>query len=255
MDHACCFNRDRHRSWLVVVLMATVDRIAYAFDRLRIMPRLLMLWYMALYSWWISVQVYNAEAGADEAGHNAMNKALLATLALLLAVAVPAASSEEAHLTWRGLTVADENRCRPYASSHYRHSAGLERKIVESMDGDIYSPYTGQHFADVGETDIEHVVAKAEAHDSGLCARGTREKTAFANDLLSVTLAAPRVNRRDKADRDAAEWLPPFNRCWYANRIVQVRKKHQLTIDRVEAQALDAVFAGCSPGRMIITPR
>ena len=56
--------------------MPTVDRIAYAFDRLRIMPRLLMLWYMGLYSWWISVQVYNAEAGADEAAVAAAMSAL-----------------------------------------------------------------------------------------------------------------------------------------------------------------------------------
>ena len=124
-----------------------------------------------------------------------MNKALLTTF-LLLAVAVPAVSSEEVRSTWRGLTVAEEDRCKPYVVTHYRHSAGLERKIVENMGGIIYSPYTGRHFADVSETDIEHIVAKAEAHVSGMCARGIREKTAFANDPLSVTLASPRVNRR-----------------------------------------------------------
>ena len=38
------------------------------------------------------------------------------------------------------------------------------------MGGIIYGPYTGIWFGSTSETDIEHIVARSEAHDSGLCA-------------------------------------------------------------------------------------
>ena len=66
------------------------------------------------------------------------------------------------------------------------------------------------------ETDIEHIVATSEAHDSGLCARDRPTRTRFAQDLRNLTLASPRVNRREKRAKDAAEWLPVRNRCWFA---------------------------------------
>ena len=42
----------------------------------------------------------------------------------------------------------------------------------------------------------------------------------FATDLLNLTLAGPRVNRYEKVDDDAAEWLPAQNGCWFAARVV-----------------------------------
>ena len=55
-----------------------------------------------------------------------------------------------------------------------------------------------------------------------------------------------RTNRKyQKRDHDAAEWLPTHNRCWFAATIVAVRQEYDLTIDRREAAALDAVLKGC----------
>ena len=51
--------------------------------------------------------------------------------------------------------------------------------------GAIYGPYTGTCFANTGETDIEHMVATSEAHDSGLCGASAKAKAAFASDLLN----------------------------------------------------------------------
>ena len=93
--------------------------------------------------------------------------------------------------------------------------------------------------------------ARSEAHDSGLCAADAVTKRRFATDLLNLTLAGPRVNRYQKVDNDAAEWLPPQNRCWYAARIIAVRQQYGLTIDRREADALDRVLSGCSSTEMI----
>ena len=73
----------------------------------------------------------------------------------------------------------------------------------------------------------------------------------FASDLLNLTLAALSVNRHLKAAKDAAEWLPDLNRCWFADRMIRVRQKYGLTIDRQEADALDSVLSGCASVEMV----
>ena len=119
----------------------------------------------------------------------------------------------------------------------------------------MYSPYTGEWFADKYETDIEHIVARSEAHDSGLCAAGAATRQRFARDLRNLTLAGPRLNRYQKVAKDAAEWMPEKNRCWFAHRVIEVRRAYSLTIDRREAQALDAVLASCESSDMVMFPR
>ena len=156
--------------------------------------------------------------------------------------------------TWRGLTIAAENRCSPYDSNDYRYPQSVEAQIVADMGGIIYGPYTGTHFDSTSETDIEHMVARSEAHDSGLCDVTSATRTQFSRDLLNLTLASPTVNRHQKRAKDAAEWLPDLNQCWFADRVVKVRQEYDLTIDQTEADALDAVFDGCTSFEMIVTP-
>ena len=60
-----------------------------------------------------------------------------------------------------------------------------------------------------------------------------------------MTLASPQVNRHSKSDKDAAAWMPELNECWFAFRIVQVRRKYGLTIDRREADTLEGVLSAC----------
>lgn len=156
-----------------------------------------------------------------------------------------------AQQTWRGLVVASENRCAPYNRKDYPYSQSVEDRIISSLGG-IYGPYTGTFFANKRQTDIEHIVAAAEAHDSGLCASSSAIKRQFASDLLNLTLASPQVNRHQKKHYDAAEWLPQINRCWYANRIVEVKRKYRLTVDSREAQALESVLSNCSSFEMVV---
>ena len=152
---------------------------------------------------------------------------------------------------WRGITVAPENRCSPYDSEEYRYSPSVEPRIVNALGG-IYGPYTGTWFESIKETDIEHIVARSEAHDSGLCAAGPATWSEFASDLLNLTLASPSVNRHQKSDNDAAEWLPELNQCWYVDRTIQVRLEYGLTIDRAEAEAIDRVLATCESTEMVV---
>ena len=166
----------------------------------------------------------------------------LSCLAAVVALGLVAGVSAE---TWRGLTVAPEHRCAPYDKKRdYPYPQSVERDIVREL-GAVYGPYTGTCFASARETDIEHLVAASEAHDSGLCAADAATKARFARDLRNLTLASPRVNRHEKSGKDAAEWVPARNRCWFADRVLEVRLAYDLTIDRREAAALDRILAGC----------
>lgn len=89
--------------------------------------------------------------------------------------------------------------------------------------------------------EIEHLVARKEAHDSGLCHAPRYLKRAFANDALNLTLATSPTNRA-KSSHDGAEWSPPRNRCWWAVVNVLVRRKYSLTVDAAERDALEEVI-------------
>ena len=156
--------------------------------------------------------------------------------------------------SWRGLTVAPEHRCTPYVRRNYPYPQSIEAVIVASMGGRIYGPYTGRYFATTRQSDIEHIVAVSEAHDSGLCGADHTTRRRFASDPLNLTLAAPAVNRcgpSGKCALDAGAWLPPMNRCWFAGRVVVVKRKYGLTIDRREAAALERVLSACASTDMV----
>ena len=101
--------------------------------------------------------------------------------------------------TWRGLAVVPERRCAPYDSRDYAYSQSMEARIVGDL-GMVRSPYTERCFASTRDTDIEHIVARSEAHDSGLCAADAITRRRFSSDLLNLTLASPMVNRGQKID-------------------------------------------------------
>ena len=156
--------------------------------------------------------------------------------------------------TWQGLRIAPEQRCAEYVRKDYAYPASVEDAIIAQMGGVIYSPYTGEIFESQKETDIEHIVAVSEAHDSGLCASDKQTKRDFARDLLNLTLASPAVNRcstSGKCAKDAADWLPQYNSCWFAGRVIAVRQKYQLSIDLAEVQTLEEVLSHCTDMTML----
>ncbi len=156
---------------------------------------------------------------------------------------------------WHGLSVEPENRCSPYdKSEQYPYPQSVEDETVEIMGGVVYGPYTGRYFDNDRETDIEHIVAASEAHDSGLCEASSSRRIQFATDQLNLTLAAPKVNRcgkRGKCGFDPAEWMPNKNKCWFVDRVVKVKTKYGLSVDRAEANAIDAVLSKCESFEMI----
>ena len=150
-------------------------------------------------------------------------------------------------------------------------AAGLTKKraeiIVDSLFGSIAEAlaarpgrgvpavHDGRWFGSKRETDIEHIVARSEAHDSGLCRADAATRRRFSEDLRNLPLAAPGVNRHQKRDHDAAGWLPPMNACWFAARVIDVKRAYGLTVDRRERDALARTLAGCEDTEIdIIAP-
>ena len=163
-----------------------------------------------------------------------------------LTARVAALEAAAASANWlAGIPIRAENRCTPYESDDYRYPQSLEAQIMAEMDGSFYSPYTGETFAWGEDVDIEHIVARSEAHDSGLCAADIFTRLAFASDPLNLTFASPAVNRDQKVAKDVAEWLPALNKCWYVNRVVAVKRRYGLSMDAREAEAALAVLEAC----------
>ena len=180
---------------------------------------------------------------------------LLATLVVVVVVVVlmPDSEANGALNRLRTLRVASESRCSPYSRADYGSASASEQRIVDRMGGRIYGPYSGKHFPTMRDTEVEHIVALSEAHDSGLCSASPTLRRSFGTDLDNLTLASPQQNRT-KSARDAAEWVPPLtaNRCWFAARVVSVRDKHRLTIDPVERDTLETILKGCTDTAMVI---
>ncbi len=150
-------------------------------------------------------------------GGESRSRFLYAALLVALAAAVlHVTGTQNASLAqeeWRGIRVAAENRCAPYDRDDYPYSQSLELDIIAREGGNTCSPYTNECFDSRFDTDIEHIVAVSEAHDSGLCAASAAIKRQFSSDLRNLTLASPGLNRNQKRAKDAADWMPAQNRC------------------------------------------
>ena len=127
---------------------------------------------------------------------------------------------------------------RPTTNRYQRH----EREVYLDLGMDR-TPYTCAAIGgNLRSTDVEHIVALSEAHDSGL---PSERMLAFSGDPFNLTVAMPRENRIAKSDKDASDYLPPRNGCWFAARVLAVKAKWGLTVDSVEAVALIGALAGC----------
>ncbi|MCY4172181.1 MAG: DUF1524 domain-containing protein, partial [Bacteroidetes bacterium] len=143
------------------------------------------------------------------------------------------------------LTVESENRCSDYERSHYSYPQSVEPLIVDAQGG-MFSPYDYTCFSALTESDIEHITATSEAHDSGMCGRSRDDKRNFARDLLNLTLATPSLNRHQKGAKDAADWVPEKNKCWFAATIIATKKKYSLSVDQKEKTALQQIITDCN---------
>ena len=152
-----------------------------------------------------------------------------------------------------GLQVSPESECEAEGveSSTW---VGLQDRIAELHDGPL-SPYDGIVFPNYHYVQIEHIVARKEADESGLCNQGQEKRKEFAADLLNLTLAPGSLNA-SKGDRDAhdietaetslfRENLTEHGRCWWAAHTVRVKEKHMLSVDADEKSSLNSILEDC----------
>ncbi|HET9770896.1 MAG TPA: lamin tail domain-containing protein, partial [Acidimicrobiia bacterium] len=147
----------------------------------------------------------------------------------------------------------DGNRCDTreevlIAESH--RAAQVDPYGCKVLAGDWVSLYDGLSVTDPGELDIDHVVALAEAWDSGASGWDTARRRAFANDLgLPQALRAVSASsNRSKSDLDPGQWKPTRESAWceYAHDWVTVKKAWDLSADQNEIDDLRVMLRTCS---------
>lgn len=182
--------------------------------------------------------VADAEAGGDELDRSGGSAKLLDVLATL--------------------TVAPESHRSGYDRDLFDHwddedgdGCDTRCEVLSSQrrpDGFWFSGWDGYSTDDPSELHVDHVVALAEAWDSGAHRWSNSTRDAFADyrpNLIAVSAAS---NLR-KSDRDAAEWFPSRAEanCLWASTVVRVKHRWDLSVDKAEADALGNLLRTCGP--------
>jgi len=109
------------------------------------------------------------------------------------------------------------------------------------------SYYDGAVTRDSSSFDIDHVVALAEAWDSGARRWTAATRSRYANDLgdSRTLVAVSASSNRSKGDRDPAEWMPPLAKCRYIQQWVAVKIRWRLKVNGAEKTALSRRASGC----------
>lgn len=121
--------------------------------------------------------------------------------------------------------------------------------------GRWFSYYDGAYWTNPSDLDIDHVVALAEAWDSGARSWTTSRRQSYANDMGDVrALIAVTDNvNQSKGDQDPATWVPSREVCRYIGEWVAVKTRWRLTVDTAEKNALTSRAAGCSNITLTVT--
>ena len=156
------------------------------------------------------------------------------------------------------LAVGPEYGGPGYARADFDHD---RRYLCGAAGAD---PYTGVSY-DPGTCDVDHIVAAAEAFESGAWQWDVSRRRAFGNDAANLMAARDCVNR-SKGARDIAEWsgrvasgaceglaMTARGRCYLAWKTVEAKAAYSLSVDRAEHDTLKQVLGGC-PARGPIAP-
>ena len=118
--------------------------------------------------------------------------------------------------------------------------------------GILLDPYSDKQITFVrgaetsDDVQIDHVVALSDAWQKGAQQLSYEQRVAFANDPLELLAVDGPLNEQ-KADGDAATWLPPNKayRCSYVARQIAVKKKYSLWVTRSEYDAMATILQTC----------
>ena len=125
--------------------------------------------------------------------------------------------------------------------------AGTQGCIV--LAGTLADPYAGETYdfdRSANAVDIDHVVARSNAWQTGAFNFDEETLKEFGNDPLNLLAVSSSLNRQ-KGDGDAATWLPPNKsyRCEYVARQIAVKHKYDLWVVPPEKVAMERVLDKC----------
>ena len=110
------------------------------------------------------------------------------------------------------------------------------------QEGVWTSLYDGQQTDNPRSLDVDHVVALAEAHQSGGWAWDSLTRQLYANDLTSPDhlIAVSASSNRSKGADDPSEWLPPNDEalCTYLAWWTTIKFRWDLNMDQLEHDAI-----------------
>ena len=120
------------------------------------------------------------------------------------------------------------------------------------------SLYDGLTFTATANVQIDHVVALAEAWDSGASGWSAARREAYANDLGEpwVLIAVSAASNQSKSDSDPADWLPPSPTavCPFLSAWIAIKARWSLSIDQREHDALADEIGACPGSEMPFEP-
>lgn len=117
--------------------------------------------------------------------------------------------------------------------------------------GKLSDPYFGKQIdftrgpSTSTDVQIDHIVALANAWQSGAATMPYAARVALANDPLNLLAVDGSANQEKKA-KDASRWLPRKEfRCEYVTRQIQVKAKYGLNVTPKEKVAMTNVLEKC----------
>lgn len=112
------------------------------------------------------------------------------------------------------------------------------------QSGELFDYYTGKTISYSDGIDIDHIVSKKNAWDSGGYSWGGDTWAEFVNDEKRVLIATSSSANRSKGSKDAADWLPENTEYWckYVIQQIEIKNFYDLTIRQTEKDRMNEVL-------------
>lgn len=112
------------------------------------------------------------------------------------------------------------------------------------QSGELFDYYTGKTISLKDGIDIDHIVAKKNAWDSGGYTWNKDTWTAYVNDEERVLIATSDSANRSKGSKDAADWLPENTDYWckYVIQQIKIKNFYNLSVRQAEKDKIQEVL-------------
>ena len=182
-------------------------------------------------------------------------------IALLAEVAIaPEHASGYSRSEWRHWIDSDGDGCdtrQEVLAAESIIDVSYESGRCRVSSGRWLSEYDNKETTNPSDLDIDHLVALAEAHESGGWSWNSETRRAYANDLSDERhlIAVSASSNRSKGAKDPNNWLPTNEsyRCRYISDWIAVKNRWSLSMDPSEHRFITAVLNAECKGTQIST--